>query len=232
MGAVVLGRLTDVPRGRAVGWGALVVALGAIGYAGRAAGGEPDRDVLYRYSTAIGGLVQFAIIAGIILLLARGLDLPAVLALRRPRSWRRAIGLSGLALVSIWIVGLALSPFLDAGKDQGLVPKEWEPSRAGAYVANFLVVVLVAPLIEETLFRGFGITALERVAGGGVAVVATAVGWGLAHGLVTGLPLLVAFGIILGVLRLRTDSVLPGMFVHAVFNATALVLAVTVGTSS
>jgi membrane protease YdiL (CAAX protease family) len=224
--------MSEVPQGRAVGWSTLVVVLAALGYAGRIAGGTPDRDVLYRYSTAVGGAVQFGVIAAVLLLLARGLDLRRVLAYVRPRSWPRALGWSLAALVAVWAVAAALDPFLNAGKDQGLVPKQWEPSHAGAYAANFVVIAVVAPLLEESLFRGFGMSALEPRLGTPAAVVLTAVAWGLAHGLVAGLPILVAFGVILGFVRVRTASVLPGMLTHAVFNAITLVAAVTVGTRS
>jgi membrane protease YdiL (CAAX protease family) len=232
MGAVVLGGVSEIPRGRLVGWGGLVGAMAAIAYAARVAAGTPDRDVLYRYSTAVGAVVQFAIIGAVLLVLTRELDLRDVLGLRAPRSWPRAVGLSALALGAILIVGVALSPFLDAGKDQGLVPKSWEPAHAGAYAANFAVIVLVAPLVEETVFRGFGMSAIELYFGRAAAVGITAVCWGLAHGLAAGLPVLVAFGLILGVVRRRTGSVLPGMLTHAAFNALALVYAVTVGTGS
>jgi membrane protease YdiL (CAAX protease family) len=224
--------MTKVPRGRAVGWSTLVVALAALGYAGRIAGGTPDRDVLYRYSTAIGGAIQFAVIAAVLLALARGLDLQRVFAYVRPPSWPRALGWSAAALAGVWVVGAALAPFLNAGKEQGLVPKQWEPSHAGAYAANFVVIVVVAPLLEESLFRGFGISALEPRLGARAAVVLTSVAWGLAHGLVDGLPVLVAFGLILGYVRLRTASVFPGMLTHAVFNAISLVAAVTIGSQS
>ena len=219
--------MTDIPRGRAAGWGCLVVALAALGYVGRLLGGPPDRDVLYRYSTAAGGAVQFGVIAAVLLVLARNLDLADVLALRLPRSRWRTLGQSALALISIWVVGLALSPFLNAGKDQGLVPEHWEPSHIGAFAANFVVIALVAPLIEESVFRGFGMSALEPLFGRSMAVGATALAWSLAHGLVSGLPVLIAFGVILGVLRLRTGSVLPGMVTHAAFNSVTLVLAVS-----
>ena len=38
--------------------------------------------------------------------------------------------------------------------------------------------------------------------------------------------MLVPFGIVLAVVRDRTDSVYPGMAVHALFNGTALALSV------
>jgi membrane protease YdiL (CAAX protease family) len=56
--------------------------------------------------------------------------------------------------------------------------------------------------------------------------VLTGLAFGVAHGLVEALPLLVAFGIGLAYLRCRVDSVYPGMVVHGLFNGAALVVAV------
>ena len=50
--------------------------------------------------------------------------------------------------------------------------------------------------------------------------------FGLWHGLVQALLVLIPFGAGLAYLRDRTNSVVPGMVVHALFNATALALAV------
>ena len=58
MGAVVLGRLTEVPRPRLVGWAILVGALAALSYAANLASGKPPDDVLYQWSTAAAALVQ------------------------------------------------------------------------------------------------------------------------------------------------------------------------------
>ena len=55
----------------------------------------------------------------------------------------------------------------------------------------------------------------------------TGLAFGLAHGLVLGLPVLTIFGITLGWLRWKTGSVYPGMVVHGIFNGAALLAAVT-----
>jgi membrane protease YdiL (CAAX protease family) len=221
--------MKTVPRGRLIGWLAFAGIFAAIAYAGRFAGGEPDRDVLYHYSTAVAGLVEYLIIAGVLLVLLRGLDPRRVLALQRPSSWRRAAGLTALALVAILVIGAALSPFLNAGKEQGVVPERWEPAHAGAFAANFALIAVAAPLVEESLYRGFGVSAVGSYYGTGVAVLGTALAFGLAHGLVAGLPVLVAFGAILAVLRVRTGSIYPGMLTHALFTAASLTYAVTLG---
>jgi membrane protease YdiL (CAAX protease family) len=60
-----------------------------------------------------------------------------------------------------------------------------------------------------------------------VAIVVTGVLFGASHGLLEALPILAAFGILLAWLRAKTESVYPGMLLHAVFNGVALIVAVT-----
>jgi membrane protease YdiL (CAAX protease family) len=58
--------------------------------------------------------------------------------------------------------------------------------------------------------------------------VATGVLFGLAHGLIVALPVLAVFGIAVGWVRDRTDSVYPGMLLHGTFNGIALIASVLV----
>jgi membrane protease YdiL (CAAX protease family) len=80
----------------------------------------------------------------------------------------------------------------------------------------------VAPVIEELVFRGAGYRLLLGRIGRWGTILAVGVAFGLAHGLVEGLLILIPFGAALAYLRDRTGSVLPGMVVHAVFNGIAL----------
>ena len=220
--------MTEVPRSRLVGWAVLVTALAALSYAANLAdtGDTPD-DLLYRWSSAIGALVQYGIILGIVLAIARGIA-PATLGLVRPASWPRAAGRVATALVSIWVIGAVLNIFLEAGKEQGLVPSGWDSSRAAPFVANFVVVAGVAPVVEELTYRGLGFAAVRDAFGNGAAVGVTAIAFGLAHGLFVALPVLTIFGLILAWVRLTTGSIYPTIALHAVFNGIALIAAVTV----
>jgi sodium transport system permease protein len=215
-----------VPRSRLVAWLIFVAALATLSYAGNIAGGKPPNDVLYRWSTAVGGLVQYAIILAIVLLIARGIA-PATLGLRRPTSWRRAAGLILASLATIWVLGAILNVFLKAGEEQGLVPDSWDSSRAAPFVANFVVVVVVAPFVEELTYRGLGFAATAASYGPIAAIGVTALAFGLAHGLVEALPVLTLFGVILAFLRFKTESVYPTMILHGIFNGAALIAAVT-----
>ena len=57
----------------------------------------------------------------------------------------------------------------------------------------------------------------------------SAAAFAAAHGLLLGLPILLVFGIAAGALRRATESVYPGMVLHALFNASALALGIAFG---
>jgi uncharacterized protein len=213
--------------GRLAAWLVFVLALTALAYAGRFADTDTPDDLAYRYSSSVAALIQYGLMLGILLLIARGLDRRELFALRRPSSWPRALGLAVLGLLAIWAASAAFAPFLDAEEEQGLVPDEWDSSRAGAFVAFFLVVAIVAPVVEELTYRGLGFGLLAPW-GTWVAILVTGFLFGAAHGLVVALPVLTLFGIVVAWLRARTASVYPGMVLHGVFNGTALLLSVTV----
>jgi membrane protease YdiL (CAAX protease family) len=148
-----------------------------------------------------------------------------LLAWRPPSSWGRALKLIAVLLVGIYVLSVVLSPFLNPGKEQGLSPSGWDPSRAGAFAASFVVLAVVGPLVEELQFRGLGYSLLAGY-GSTVAILTVGVTFGLAHGLVQGLPILIAFGAGLAWVRSRTDSVYPCVAAHVMFNSIALVLSV------
>ncbi len=212
---------------RLLAWLVFVLVLAVLSYAAQLAVDDTPDDIAYRYSSAVAAVIQYGVMLGILLLIARGLPLRDTFALRRPASWGRALGLTAGALGVIWLASAALAPFLNANEEQGLVPDEWDSSRAGAFAAFFVAVTFVAPVVEELTYRGLGFT-LVFPYGKWVAIVTTGVLFGAAHGLLVALPVLTVFGIVVGWLRARTDSVYPSMLLHATFNGTALVVSVAV----
>jgi membrane protease YdiL (CAAX protease family) len=210
---------------RLAGWLVLVGVMIALGYLSRASSGKPSPQVLYEWSTAVGGLVQDSIILAIVVWLARGnYDL---LALRRPRSVVSALQLLGLAIVAVYVFEIAYSAIAHPGNEQGLTPSHWEPSHAAAYVVNGIVICTFIPFVEELTFRGLGYSLLEPY-GRWFAIVAIGILFGLAHGLIVSLPIIAVLGGLLAWIRSRTDSVYPGMLLHGLFNLVALIAAVTV----
>jgi hypothetical protein len=218
-----------VNRTRLIAWTLLVVAIATLNYAARfttSSASKSARDVVYSYSTFASGMLLYAIWVGIVFAIAAPRF--ELLALRSPRSWPRALGLAAGAIVAIYlceaivsVIPLPQSP----GKEQGLTPTHWESAHAGAFAANLVLFALVAPFVEELTFRGLG-QSLLMFLGRWQSIIIVGFAFGLAHGLLEALLVLVPFGIVLAYLRDRTDSVYPGMIVHGLFNGIALAAAV------
>jgi uncharacterized protein len=213
-----------VRGGKLAGWLALVGSLAALNYASRFSSGKPPADSLYRYDTALSGLVFYSLTLAIVLLIARGLT-PAELGLRRPASWPRALGFTLGVLIALLIAESLLENLLHGAREQGLEPAHWNSAKAVQFALNAAVVVVAAPLVEEFTFRGVGFRLLSPF-GAAVAVLGTAVAFAADHGLVEGFPALFLFGVAVALVRLRTGSLYPGMLLHASFNAFALAVAV------
>jgi uncharacterized protein len=207
--------------GRLIAWLAFVLVIAAIGYASQLSDDELPDDFVYQYSAAIFGLIQFALFLGVLLLIVLGLPKRDVFALRSPPSWPRALGYAAAGLGVVWALSLALSPVLDAGEEQGIVPEDWDPDRIGAFLAFGAVATFVAPVVEELIFRGVGVSLLAPY-GKWVAILGTGILFGAWHGLVVALPVLAAFGVVLGWLRWMTGSVYPCIALHALFNGIAI----------
>jgi uncharacterized protein len=215
-----------VDRARLAAWTTLVAVLAAINYAGRFSGGHGSGNEVYMYSAFAGGLIVYLVWLGVVLWIASGRW--ELLALRRPASIGRAARLAVTAVVAIYVIEAIVSviPLPESpGKEQGLAPTHWEPAHAGAFAANVVLFAVVAPFVEELTFRGVGQSLLAFL-GQFPSIVLVGIAFGLAHGLVEALLVLVPFGIALAWLRSRTDSVYPGMVVHALFNGVALAAAV------
>src|SRR6266496_2606305 len=64
--------------------------------------------------------------------------------------------------ILLWLVILAWEgvvtqlPIANPSNEQGLTPTRWEPAHAGAFAANCVLFVIVAPVVEELTFRGVG----------------------------------------------------------------------------
>ena len=211
-------------------WTALVAAIATLNYAARFSGSHAAttsaRNAVYSYSDFAGGLIVYLFWLALVLAIAVGRR--DLLALSRPSSWGKAAGLAAAAIAAIYVLEILVSllPLPESpGKEQGLAPTHWEPSHAGAFAANMVLFAIVAPIVEELTFRGLG-QSLLRFLGRWPSIILTGFAFGLAHGLLEALLVLVPFGIALAWLRDRTRSVYPGMVVHGLFNAIALIAAV------
>ncbi|MCA9652188.1 MAG: CPBP family intramembrane metalloprotease [Myxococcales bacterium] len=104
-----------------------------------------------------------------------------------------------------------------------------DPSSAYAMAGHPLWIALLAnalqpAVVEELAFRGVIFGALERVMEPRTVVVVTALMFTVLHLAMLGFVFLVAMGLLLGWLRLRSGSLYPAMWLHLCHNAVMLVL--------
>jgi len=105
---------------------------------------------------------------------------------------------------------------------------------AGFYPALWLAIIVAAPFSEEILFRGFFFAGLRHARVGPVlAIVLPSVLWAVVH-LQYGLGeigFIFVFGLALGALRMKTNSLWPPILVHSLSNllSTVEVACITAG---
>jgi membrane protease YdiL (CAAX protease family) len=211
---------SEPSRNGLIGWLLLAAILVVLGFFGQSQG-EADPDLFYDYGLAISSVILYGILVVLTLWAGTAYGNPL-----------RALGLSNFSVkwtaiavgLIFLVLGLSfvLEPLLHAGEEQGYAPDVWRPEQARAFFVNGLVAATVVPFAEELFFRGLGVRALAFL-GSGTAIVGTALVFGLGHGLFVALPVLIAFGVALAWVRLRSDSVWPGIVAHGLFNGLALV---------
>ena len=92
-------------------------------------------------------------------------------------------------------------------------------------LALAFVVVVMAPIAEETFFRGFLLQGLTPWAGPIGATVASSVLFSLSHGSIGLLIPVFLSGLILAWSFMKTKSLTPGIFAHSIQNSLAFAIA-------
>lgn len=123
---------------------------------------------------------------------------------------------------------LSVTPFLYAAVIfiLSLLPEAWMESYAeassmltqtGPIMA--IATVVVAPIVEETIFRGLILSRLRKVMPGWLSVIISALLFGVCHGQIVWICYAFVLGLIFGVMAQRSGSVLPSLLAHVLFNA-------------
>jgi membrane protease YdiL (CAAX protease family) len=95
----------------------------------------------------------------------------------------------------------------------------------GPTIVQILLIVIAAPIAEETCFRGMLFGGLREKLPRLAAALITGVIFGSLHALtgVSAVPPLIVFGIVLALLYEKTGSIIPGILLHMINNAIALI---------
>jgi membrane protease YdiL (CAAX protease family) len=194
----------------------------------RAFPGDIDRETIILGSFAIGSLLYVAIIAAILTVsrLRRGVDWRDYIAWRPFQFERIYVGLAIAGVVWGVGVGSIIEAFHPASKEWFIFPR----GVAGAIV-SFILVVILGPLCEEFLFRGWFYTALRPKLGFPATLAVTAIAFALAHWESTHLYALAVFpvGLLLGYARERGGSTKATFAFHGFYNFAGWILAAFAG---
>jgi len=191
---------------------------------------QPPSDSAQQIYSARFGLVllfSYAVLVGATVVIAdRAGDVREVLALR-PVAPLRAVAYALAGLLVAFVSALLLEPVFHGIRAQGFEPDPF-PGGSGHAASLALVAVgfaLAAPIAEELYFRGL-VLGRGAVHGPVVAVAVQAVVFGAAHLTLGAFPVLTLYGLVFGVLRVRTRSIVPGAIAHGLNNGLALAFAV------
>ncbi|MBO5287470.1 MAG: CPBP family intramembrane metalloprotease [Clostridia bacterium] len=88
----------------------------------------------------------------------------------------------------------------------------------------FLTTVVCAPILEEILFRGLMLRTLKDVMPPWLAILISAVAFGLAHANPIGIIYASIFGAVLGWAYIKFNSIIPCIIIHAAYNGTNLLV--------
>jgi membrane protease YdiL (CAAX protease family) len=141
--------------------------------------------------------------------------------------WGGAIGAFFLGLGVIIVASIAYSLIVETFKLPLQTNAETLQNQARyapiTTIALLAGAVLIAPFCEEVFFRGYLFGGLLRGMPAWIAIVLSALLFGIAHGDVGSFALLLVIGLVLAIMRWRLGSIWPGMLLHACNNATAAV---------
>lgn len=163
--------------------------------------------------TLISGLLTIAVVMAVYLIRRKGLG---------EALWLRPVPAPAL------LTGASMAPalYLVVGVGLALLPEAWMESYSeaaasvdsGSFV-GFVAVALVAPVVEELIFRGLILNRLSRAMPGWLAVALSAAAFGVCHGHPVWFAYAFIMGVIFGWISLRTRSILPSILGHLTFNA-------------
>lgn len=122
---------------------------------------------------------------------------------------------------------IAITPILYAAIIfvMGLLPEAWladyveasaSLNQTGLLMA--IATVVIAPIVEEVIFRGLILSRLRRAMPGWLAVLLSALIFGLCHGQAVWMAYAFVLGVIFGFLALRSGSLWPSLAAHVLFN--------------
>ena len=204
-----------------------LVLLVAVALGVRSVGGiYPAHEMALETWVAVHLLGACSVLVAWYMGLRKLAPLKTALGLVRPATSARttlvlSIGALGFSIVATFAYGLVVEEVgLEVLKPPEIQPELFFPGLA--FLLTLQALVMVTPLSEEILFRGFVLRGLLPRIGAGPAIVSTALVFSAFHfNAGTIIPIFLT-GLALGYLYVRTGSLWPCVAAHAGQNAIAL----------
>ena len=181
------------------------------------------------YNLLYDNLMAFSALSGVLTL---AVVLLFYLIRRKPYSealWLRRVDRPTL------FTGAALAPglYVVVSLMLSALPESWMENynEASADIGSgtlmgVVAVALVAPVVEEVIFRGLIMTRLSRVMPGWLAIVLSAAVFGACHGELVWFCYAFVLGVVFARIDLQAGSIWPSILAHIAFNSISQILSV------
>lgn len=211
----------------------IAVAIGFGVLAGTFDGASTALGRFFGGSTVVASFVFYALSRllglGIIVLFLRKYSVKLrQLGFKKFRFWH-SLALVLLAVValivatSVIIVVLSkLAPSLDLAQDQEIVFTQ--AKAVGEIALAFVALVVIAPIVEEIVFRGFMLPTFAKKFGWRPAVLMTSLLFGLVHWQLNVGIITFIMGLLLAWLYKKTGSLWPAILFHSLKNLVAFLI--------
>jgi len=175
----------------------------------------PDHEML----TVLGAFFAIGLASVIVAVAPLGRAAIPALGLR-PANWKYPVfGALGTLFLSVAVSQIGIEP---QGMKQ-VIDVVREPHEL---ILSLLLLSVLAPVVEELVFRGLLYGWIAGRWGGTPALIVSSLAFAAAHWEPAHIILVLPLGFLFGWLRRRTDSLLPSLFSHIVNNGFALLAAV------
>ncbi len=177
-----------------------------------------SQDVGIRY--VVGIAVEVALAAGALLFMRF-----EKLSIRETLRWRwpgwRLVSLGGALALGLWMIGVMFNLMTTVifGYTTPVAPTLF-PRNVLEALLLLVSTVIAAPLCEEIMFRGYVQRAYERRSPW-IGILVSGLIFALYHLRFQGAPALVPVALALGFVVWRSDSLFPGILLHAAYNSIA-----------
>ena len=212
---------------------ASVLGFAMIYYAhgGSRTGLDPSSPALLQFAVIFQGFLDIGVLLFMLALVKWRYKLPAWSGLgwHQLPAWKMSRGSTVLALIAggillSFLVGAAAQ--LHPPKEQLPVEQVMQDHRTALFF--LLMAVLIAPVIEETLFRGFLYPVVARSFGIPAGIIITGILFGLLHGSQLGnnlwlIVIMSTVGALFTWIRARFDTVLASFIVHTAYNGVQVI---------